>query len=119
MEVSRSSFRPQPEVDSSIIGLKPTPREYITEKERLSIKGLASWCFGRRRRKIRNSLRSAPNHVHRAWAVSRSDWIERLATLEGKSRDFTELGHKRPEELDPEGWVLLTRMIAHDDELPV
>ena len=40
-------------------------------------------------------------------------------TLEGKSRDFTELGHKRPEELDPEGWVLLTRMIAHDDELPV
>ena len=51
------------------------------------------------------------------WAVSRSDWIERLTTLEGKSRDFTELGQKRPEELDPESWVLLTRMITHDDEL--
>ena len=56
MEVPRSCFRPQPEVDSSVIGLKPISRDHINEKERLSIKGLASWCFGRRRRKIRNSL---------------------------------------------------------------
>ncbi len=119
MEVSRSSFRPQPEVDSSIIGLKPTPREYITEKERLSIKGLASWCFGRRRRKIRNSLKSAPNKVHGLWGISRSEWNDRMAILEGESRDFRDLIQKRPEELDPENWILLTRMIAHDIERPV
>ena len=119
MEVPRSCFRPQPEVDSSVIGLKPIFRDHISDKERLSIKGLASWCFGRRRRKIRNSLKSAPNKVHGLWGISRSEWNDRMAILEGESRDFTELGHKRPEELDPESWVLLTRMIAHDDELPV
>ena len=119
MEVPRSCFRPQPEVDSSVIGLKPIFRDHISDKERLSIKGLASWCFGRRRRKIRNSLKSAPNKVHGLWGISRSEWNDRMAILEGESRDFRDLIQKRPEELDPENWILLTRMIAHDIERPV
>ena len=42
-----------------------------------------------------------------------------MAILEGESRDFRDLIQKRPEELGPENWILLTRMIAHDIERPV
>ena len=118
LDVPRSSFRPQPEVDSSVIGMKPVSRGHISEEERVRIRALSSWCFGRRRKKIRTSLKSTPNPVQRVLGISRLEWDHRVESLERLSGAFSDLIQRRPEELEPESWVKLSRMIVEELDLP-
>ena len=118
LDVPRSSFRPQPEVDSSVIGMKPVSRGHISEEERVRIRALSSWCFGRRRKKIRTSLKSTPNPVQRVLGISRLEWDYRVESLERLSGAFSDLIQRRPEELEPESWVKLSRMVVEELDLP-
>jgi 16S rRNA (adenine1518-N6/adenine1519-N6)-dimethyltransferase len=81
-DVPSSSFRPQPDVASSIVTLRPVSRTELQGVSRKLVRGISSWCFGRRRRKIRTSLRGFPRRMLKIGKWSSADWLQILNNLE-------------------------------------
>ncbi len=111
-DVPRSYFRPQPDVESSIITMMPVNRGPITPSERSLGIALSSWCFARRRRKIRTSLRSRPRSVMRLIKASTAEWDRILTNLETNDNDLGRIIQMRPEDLSPPQWIELAKGIS-------
>ena len=111
-DVSPSSFRPQPDVASSIVTLRPVSRIELQDVNRKLVRRISSWCFGRRRRKIRTSLRGLPRRMLKIGKWSSADWLQILDNLENEGDDLQGFMDKRPEELTPEQWTSICRIIA-------
>ena len=111
-DVSPSSFRPQPDVASSIVTLRPVSRFELQDVNRKLVRRISSWCFGRRRRKIRTSLRGLPRRMLKIGKWSSADWLQILDNLENEGDDLQGFMDKRPEELTPEQWTSICRVIA-------
>jgi len=111
-DVPSSSFRPQPDVASSIVTLRPVSRTELQGVNRKLVRGISSWCFGRRRRKIRTSLRGFPRRMLKIGKWSSADWLQILNNLEEEGGDLRGSMDKRPEELTPEQWTSICRIIV-------
>jgi len=111
-DVPSSSFRPQPDVASSIVTLRPISRTELQDVSRKLVRGISSWCFGRRRRKIRTSLRGLPRRLLKIGKWSSADWLQILDNLEKVGGDLQGFMDKRPEELRPEQWTSICRLIS-------
>lgn len=111
-DVPPSSFRPQPDVYSSIVTLRPVSRIELQDVSRKLVRRISSWCFGRRRRKMRTSLRDIPRRILKIGKWSSSDWLRILDNLENEGGNLQGFMDKRPEELTPEQWTSICRIIA-------
>ena len=111
-DVPPSSFRPQPDVKSSIVTLRPVSRTELQDVNRKLIRKISSWCFGRRRRKIRTSLRDIPRSILKIGRWSSSDWSQILDNLENEGEVMDGFLDKRPEEITPVQWTSICRIIA-------
>ena len=111
-DVPSSSFRPQPDVASSIVTLRPVSRIELQDVNRKLVRRISSWCFGRRRRKIRTSLRDLPRRLLKIGKWSSADWLQILDNLENEEGDLRGFMDKRPEELAPEQWTSICRIIT-------
>ena len=111
-DVPSSSFRPQPDVASSIVTLRPVSRIELQNVSRKLVRRISSWCFGRRRRKIRTSLRDLPRRILKIGKWSSADWLQILDNLENEGGNLRGFMDKRPEELTPEQWTSICRIIA-------
>tara|TARA_B100001113_G_scaffold263853_1_gene218748 strand:- start:6888 stop:7781 length:894 start_codon:yes stop_codon:yes gene_type:complete len=111
-DVPSSSFRPQPDVTSSIVTLRPVSRTELQDVSRKLIRRISTWCFGKRRRKIRTSLRDLPRRVLKIGKWSPDDWLQILDNLEKQGGELQGFMDKRPEELTPEQWTSICRVIS-------
>jgi 16S rRNA (adenine1518-N6/adenine1519-N6)-dimethyltransferase len=111
-DVPSSSFRPQPDVASSIVTLRPVSRTELQGVSRKLVRGISSWCFGRRRRKIRTSLRGFPRRMLKIGKWSSADWLQILNNLENEGGELRGFMDKRPEELTPDQWTSICRIIG-------
>ena len=111
-DVPSSSFRPQPDVASSIVTLRPVSRTQLQGVSRKLVRGISSWCFGRRRRKIRTSLRGFPRRMLKIGKWSSADWFQILNNLENEGGELRGFMDKRPEELTPDQWTSICRIIG-------
>jgi 16S rRNA (adenine1518-N6/adenine1519-N6)-dimethyltransferase len=111
-DVPSSSFRPQPDVASSIVTLRPVSRTELQGVSRKLVRGISSWCFGRRRRKIRTSLRGFPRRMLKIGKWSSADWFQILNNLENEGGELRGFMDKRPEELTPDQWTSICRIIG-------
>jgi len=92
--VSRNVFFPKPEVDSAVIQYRFKEPELLNPEEELLFRQLVKALFGKRRKMLRNSLRSIPDVA--------VDCSQLNFNLE-----------QRPEQITVAGFVELTRQIRH------
>jgi 16S rRNA (adenine1518-N6/adenine1519-N6)-dimethyltransferase len=97
MNVGRKSFRPIPDVESSVIRIVPHDPPRVTPEDERSLRHLTRAAFGQRRKQFQRILRDA-------YGLS----VEQVAALGG------ELGmnlQDRPESFSPERFVDLARAL--------
>jgi 16S rRNA (adenine1518-N6/adenine1519-N6)-dimethyltransferase len=97
--VGRGSFRPVPRVDSTVIRLTPIVPEPLTADEETDLRSLTRVAFSWRRKQLQKTLRSAPGYELDASEITR---LEQAAGLQLV---------RRPEELPPDAFVLLSRTL--------
>jgi 16S rRNA (adenine1518-N6/adenine1519-N6)-dimethyltransferase len=93
--VSRSCFRPVPNVDSAVIRITPIRPFPLTETEEKDLRTLTTAAFGWRRKQLQKTLRSGLG-------------IEAIEEIEAQTG--TDLG-RRPETLSPAEFIALSRAI--------
>jgi 16S rRNA (adenine1518-N6/adenine1519-N6)-dimethyltransferase len=99
--VGRGSFRPAPRVDSSVIRIEPISPAPLTAEEEDALRSLTRVAFSWRRKQLQKILRAAPDYALAA---------DECARLEGDvGIDLS----RRPEELDPERFIALSRALRH------
>ncbi|MEX0892076.1 MAG: 16S rRNA (adenine(1518)-N(6)/adenine(1519)-N(6))-dimethyltransferase RsmA [Gemmatimonadota bacterium] len=97
--VGRGAFRPVPGVDSAVVRLVPHDPPLLTAAERRDVRVLTRAAFGRRRKQLQKTLRSAPEMaLERAEAVAVLDRAGVAAEA-------------RPETLAPETFIELARAL--------
>jgi 16S rRNA (adenine1518-N6/adenine1519-N6)-dimethyltransferase len=98
--VSRSCFRPVPNVDSAVIRITPIRPYPLGEAEEKDLRTLTTAAFGWRRKQLQKTLRSGLG-------------IEAIEELETRSGiDLT----RRPETLSPAEFIELSRAIRRLDD---
>jgi 16S rRNA (adenine1518-N6/adenine1519-N6)-dimethyltransferase len=95
--VGRGAFRPVPGVDSAVVRLVPHEPPLLTAAERRDVRVLTRAAFGRRRKQLQKTLRSAPE-----FALDRADAVAVLDRA-GVAAEA------RPETLPPETFIELAR----------
>ena len=100
LQVPRSSFRPVPRVDSTVVRILPHAPPRLTEREEADLRALVRACFQWRRKQIGKILREHPE-----LALDR-ERLELVADQTGVS--LTD----RPEALSPERLLELARAVA-------
>ena len=103
--VGRAAFRPVPNVDSTVIRLRPHRPRRLDEREEIDVRTLTRVAFSRRRKQLQKILRSAPEYA------LESDAAERIL----RSLDIAP--DARPETLGPDTFVALARALR-DADLP-
>jgi 16S rRNA (adenine1518-N6/adenine1519-N6)-dimethyltransferase len=104
MNVGRKSFRPVPDVESSVIRIVPHTPPRITQQDERSLRHLTRAAFGQRRKQFQRILRDA-------YGLS----VDQVAAL------GAELGmdlQARPESFAPERFVDLARALRERSALP-
>ena len=97
--VSRSAFRPVPDVDSTVVLIVPYRPPRLTLDERADLRTLTRAAFGWRRKQLQKILRTADAY--------RLDAEE----LEAVARESGIDPERRPETLSPEEFVRLMRVL--------
>lgn len=100
MQVSRKAFRPVPDVESTLLRLRPGLPPPLDPAEERAVRTLTRVAFARRRKQFQRILRDAPEY-----GLSRED----VSALED------ELGvdlRARPETFAPDAFVALARALA-------
>lgn len=97
--VGRGAFRPVPGVDSAVVRLVPHEPPLLTAAERRDVRVLTRAAFGRRRKQLQKTLRSAPE-----FALDRADAVAVLDRA-GVAAEA------RPETLAPETFIDLARAL--------
>jgi 16S rRNA (adenine1518-N6/adenine1519-N6)-dimethyltransferase len=104
MNVGRKSFRPVPDVESSVIRIVPHDPPRVTQQDERSLRHLTRAAFGQRRKQFQRILRDA-------YGFS----VEQVAAL------GAEVGmalQARPESFAPERFVDLARALRERSALP-
>lgn len=96
--VSRTAFRPVPEVDSATVRIDPDPHR-LTSLPETGLRRLVRAAFARRRKQLQKILRSAPEY-----GLSREE-------AEAVCRELGLDPRVRPERLAPEAFVRLVRRL--------
>tara|TARA_B100001113_G_scaffold347914_2_gene340997 strand:+ start:366 stop:1307 length:942 start_codon:yes stop_codon:yes gene_type:complete len=122
-KVSRSSFKPQPKVESRLVHFKR--RELLKSQEiklylesknlkvptlRL-IRAISSTSFKQRRKKLRNSLKRQPSKLKSKHGFDVENWekiLEKAFISMGES-----FSNQRPEELSLQDWIEFSAHITH------
>lgn len=99
--VSRGSFRPAPNVDSSIVRITPLTPPPFTAEEEASIRNLTRTAFSWRRKQLQKILRASE-----AYHLT----PEQVSILQQRTGIDLNL---RPEALSPEQFVLLARALQN------
>ena len=99
LRVPRTAFRPQPRVDSSVVRITATVPPPLSPEEEASLRTVIRAAFQWRRKQLQKTLREHPGLV-----LSRPS-LDRVASETGW--DLT----RRPETLEPEDFVRLTKLI--------
>lgn len=97
--VKRGSFRPAPNVDSTVIRVTPHDPPRLTSAEEDDLRVLTRETFGRRRKQLGTSLRNAPEYALDA------DDVEAACAAAGVDP------RARPETLAPDTFVELARAL--------
>lgn len=97
--VGRHSFRPVPRVDSTVIRIEPLRPLPLTAAEESDLRTLTRVSFSWRRKQLQKTLRASTGYD-----LETAD-IAQLETSTGVSLE------QRPEQLDPERFVLLSRAL--------
>jgi 16S rRNA (adenine1518-N6/adenine1519-N6)-dimethyltransferase len=97
--VGRGSFRPMPRVDSTVISIEPISPSPLSEAEEHDLRSLTRVAFSWRRKQLQKILRSAPDYM-----------LDAAALAEVSARTGLSLG-RRPEELTPEEFIALSRLL--------
>lgn len=97
--VGRRAFRPVPEVDSTVLRLRPHSPPRLTDAEERDLRSLTRAAFGWRRKRLRTTLRDSA-----AYGLDAAE----LARVEETSGVDLE---RRPETLDPEAFLSLSRAL--------
>ncbi|HUF12421.1 MAG TPA: 16S rRNA (adenine(1518)-N(6)/adenine(1519)-N(6))-dimethyltransferase RsmA [Longimicrobiales bacterium] len=103
MQVKRGAFRPAPDVDSTVIRIRPRVPVPLGAEEEHDLRELTRAAFGRRRKQLGTILRDAPEY-----ALAPAD-IERIGGSVGVAPD------RRPETIDPPTFVALARALRGID----
>jgi 16S rRNA (adenine1518-N6/adenine1519-N6)-dimethyltransferase len=97
--VGRSAFRPVPRVDSTVISIEPISPSPLTEAEEHDLRSLTRVAFSWRRKQLQKILRTAPEYM-----------LDALALSEVSARIQLSL-EQRPEVLTPEQFIALSRLL--------
>jgi 16S rRNA (adenine1518-N6/adenine1519-N6)-dimethyltransferase len=97
--VGRGSFRPVPRVDSTVIRLEPLSPSPLTPDEESDLRMLTRVTFSWRRKQLQKTLRAAPGYDLSA---------DEIARIENDTQLSLE---QRPEQLDPDLFVSLSRAL--------
>lgn len=100
LRVPASAFRPVPAVDSQVIRIRPLRPEPLTPEEESALRTLTRSAFQWRRKQFQTILRGHPE-----LACSREE-VTRLETETGLDL------RQRPETLDPEEFIRLSRALT-------
>lgn len=98
-DVGRGAFRPVPEVDSTVLGIRPHRPPRLTAEEEEDLRALTRTAFGWRRKQLQKILRSAPGYELAAAE------IREVEVATGLDLD------RRPETLSPEEFIRLSRAL--------
>jgi len=99
LNVARGAFRPAPDVDSSVIRIRPHHPPRLSEQDERAVRSLTRAAFGQRRKQFQRILRDA---YHLA--------PDRIAELEQETgMSLTQ----RPETFPPDRFVTLARALPH------
>jgi 16S rRNA (adenine1518-N6/adenine1519-N6)-dimethyltransferase len=101
--VRAGAFRPAPSVQSTVIRLTPHDRWGLDPAALRRVRSLVRELFGRRRKQLQKSLRTAP-----PWKLTAA---EVTAVADATDIDL----RRRPETLDIEEWLALERSLAKID----
>ena len=101
-KVAPHHFSPNPKVNSCFIEMKPSHEDFPVDKR--LVKQLIHQAFSQRRKKLRTSLKSVPRRLNRIpnWYSQR--WKNSYSELNDDERMDA-----RPEELDFDDWIELTK----------
>lgn len=102
LQVPRTAFRPVPRVDSSVVRIRPTRSEPLTPAEEEDLRTLTRAAFQWRRKQLQKILRDHPD-----LGLGR-DGVERLRAETGWDLAA------RPETLDPDAFVTLSRAVVRE-----
>ena len=102
VKVAPHHFSPNPKVNSCFIEMMPSHEEFPVDKR--LVKQLIHQAFSQRRKKLRTSLKSVPRRLNRIpnWYSQR--WKNSYSELNDDERMDA-----RPEELDFDDWIELTK----------
>lgn len=103
LQVKRGAFRPAPDVDSTVIRIRPRQPAPLDREEERDLRELTRAAFGRRRKQLGTILRDAPEYA------LTPDEIERIGARIGVEPD------RRPETIDPATFVALSRALRAID----
>jgi 16S rRNA (adenine1518-N6/adenine1519-N6)-dimethyltransferase len=104
MNVGRKSFRPMPDVESSVIRIVPHNPPRVTEEDERSLRHLTRAAFGQRRKQFQRILRDA-------YRLS----VEQVEAL---GRELGMDLQARPESFAPERFLELARSLRERGALP-
>jgi 16S rRNA (adenine1518-N6/adenine1519-N6)-dimethyltransferase len=104
MNVGRKSFRPVPDVESSVIRIVPHDPPRVTQQDERSLRHLTRTAFGQRRKQFQRILRDA-------YGFS----VEQVTAL---GADVGMDLQSRPESFAPERFVDLARALRERSALP-
>ena len=106
-DVPRHVFRPVPGVDSTVLRIVPHDPPRLTADEEARLRTLTRAVFQWRRKQLQKTLRDHPDlEVERA----RLDGVEEATGIELR---------RRPESLDPDDFVRLSRVLSRLDADPL
>ena len=98
-DVGRGAFRPIPEVDSTVLRIRPHRPPRLTAEEEEDLRALTRTAFGWRRKQLQKILRSAPGY---GLAPAEIQEVQAATGLDL---------NRRPETLSPEEFTRLSRAL--------
>jgi 16S rRNA (adenine1518-N6/adenine1519-N6)-dimethyltransferase len=101
LNVARGAFRPAPDVDSSVIRIRPHDPPRLSEEDERAVRTLTRAAFGQRRKQFQRILRDA-------YSLS-PERIDELQRATGMSLT------QRPETFAPDRFVALARALSRPD----
>lgn len=113
-KVPSNCFSPAPRVNSRLVTLLPKEREKLSIINRKLFRIIVKHCFLNRRRKIRTSLSKSPKRLNRVKGWHKEKWNNAILNVFSKVVDNLpeDWPNLRPEDLEPEHWVILTNTIS-------
>jgi len=108
--VPPSRFFPQPKVDSSFVRVWPRAKSPLREGELAAVERLTRAAFGQRRKRVTNGLARIAER-----AFPGLEKAERREALEARLCDVGIDPSLRPERIEPEAWLALSRAFAQDE----